>query len=90
MSLTIQNSVNALYKYIHTHTQRNPRDTELNFSHMKRTSLGIKIRNQVISTEHKLENARKPIIELRLNIHTLRKYSVNFTTLVLYSISNCP
>lgn len=51
------------------YTKRNPRYTELNFSHMKGTSLGIKIklnrnsRNQVISTELKLEDARKLIIE---------------------------
>lgn len=78
------------------YTKRNPRYTELSFSHMKGTSLGIKIklnrnsRNQVISTELKLEDARKLIIEWRLNIHTSGNYSVNFTALVLYSMSNDP
>lgn len=61
---------------------------------MKLTSLGIKTklytnsRNQVTLTELEAENARKLVIERRLNIYTLRKYSVNLIAFVLHSMSN--
>lgn len=54
---------------MYTQTQINLKYTDLNFSHMKRTSVGIKIKlnrnsiNPVIPTELKVENARKPITE---------------------------
>lgn len=61
---------------------------------MKLTSLGIKTklhansRNQMTLTDLEAENARKLAIERRLNIYTLRKYSVNLITFVLHSMSN--
>lgn len=63
---------------------------------MKLTSLGIKTklhansRNQMTLTDLEAENARKLAIERRLNIYTLRKYSVNLITFVLHSMSNWP
>lgn len=61
---------------------------------MKLTSLGIKTklhtnsRSQMTLTDLEAENARKLVIERRLNIYILRKYSVNLTTFVLHSMSN--